>query len=219
MILRSRGFIWRRRRDLNSRADFSTYSLSRGAPSPAWVRLHVKLCSFRGLSSRLSQNKWRNGWDSFSAENPRRLQHAAGMLPRAAFRIPDSPSSINGGTGGIRTHAPFRTNGFQDRLVMTASIPFRVLPDKQDLLYRINRTLSTLFLQICIKEKPGEIFSGPVYRQSSFIRYFSCRAAARMKYNLRSRLIKTGSMYHGFYTPRGRKFPHGNFRTSVFCGA
>ena len=26
------------------------------------------------------------------------------------------------GEGGIRTHAPFRTNGFQDRLVMTASI-------------------------------------------------------------------------------------------------
>ncbi len=24
-------------------------------------------------------------------------------------------------------------------------------------------------------------------------------------------------MYHVFYTPRGRKFPHGNFRTSVFC--
>ena len=53
-----------------------------------------------------------------------------------------------------------------------------------------------------------------------------------MKYNLRSRLIKTGSMaqatlscryaaihlvYLGFYTDRGRKFPHGNFRTSVFC--
>ena len=111
---------------MNSRADFSTYSLSRGAPSPAWVRLHVKLCSFRGLSSRLSQNKWRNGWDSFSAENPRRLQHATGMLPRAAFRIPDSPGSINGGTGGIRTHAPFRTNGFQDRLVMTTSIPLRI---------------------------------------------------------------------------------------------
>ncbi len=26
------------------------------------------------------------------------------------------------GESGIRTHAPFRTNGFQDRLVMTASI-------------------------------------------------------------------------------------------------
>ena len=29
------------------------------------------------------------------------------------------------GEGGIRTHAPFRTNGFQDRLVMTASIPLQ----------------------------------------------------------------------------------------------
>ena len=28
--------------------------------------------------------------------------------------------------GGIRTHAPLRTNGFQDRLVMTTSIPLRV---------------------------------------------------------------------------------------------
>ena len=31
-----------------------------------------------------------------------------------------------GGEGGIRTHAPFRTNGFQDRLVMTTSIPLRI---------------------------------------------------------------------------------------------
>ena len=30
------------------------------------------------------------------------------------------------GEGGIRTHAPFRTNGFQDRLVMTTSIPLHV---------------------------------------------------------------------------------------------
>ena len=29
------------------------------------------------------------------------------------------------GEGGIRTHAPFRTNGFQDRLVMTTSIPLQ----------------------------------------------------------------------------------------------
>ena len=28
--------------------------------------------------------------------------------------------------GGIRTHAPLRTNGFQDRLVMTTSIPLRI---------------------------------------------------------------------------------------------
>ena len=33
---------------------------------------------------------------------------------------------ISSGEGGIRTHAPFRTNGFQDRLVMTTSIPLHV---------------------------------------------------------------------------------------------
>ena len=31
------------------------------------------------------------------------------------------------GESGIRTHAPFRTNGFQDRLVMTTSISLHVL--------------------------------------------------------------------------------------------
>ena len=31
------------------------------------------------------------------------------------------------GEGGIRTHAPLRTNGFQDRLVMTTSIPLHVV--------------------------------------------------------------------------------------------
>ena len=30
------------------------------------------------------------------------------------------------GERGIRTHAPFRTNGFQDRLVMTTSISLRM---------------------------------------------------------------------------------------------
>ena len=32
-------------------------------------------------------------------------------------------SCLSSGEGGIRTHAPLRTNGFQDRLVMTTSIP------------------------------------------------------------------------------------------------
>ena len=34
--------------------------------------------------------------------------------------------SLGSGEGGIRTHAPSRTNGFQDRLVMTTSIPLRI---------------------------------------------------------------------------------------------
>ena len=31
--------------------------------------------------------------------------------------------AVDNGESGIRTHAPLRTNGFQDRLVMTTSIP------------------------------------------------------------------------------------------------
>ena len=39
-----------------------------------------------------------------------------------------SPNGRNkNGEGGIRTHAPLRTNGFQDRLVMTTSIPLHIL--------------------------------------------------------------------------------------------
>ena len=33
---------------------------------------------------------------------------------------------VDNGESGIRTHAPLRTNGFQDRLVMTTSIPLHV---------------------------------------------------------------------------------------------
>ncbi len=33
---------------------------------------------------------------------------------------------LGSGEDGIRTHVPRRTNGFQDRLVMTASIPLRI---------------------------------------------------------------------------------------------
>ena len=34
---------------------------------------------------------------------------------------------LNSGESGIRTHAPLRTNGFQDRLVMTTSISLHML--------------------------------------------------------------------------------------------
>ena len=65
----------------------TTYSLSRGAPSAAWVLLHKRL----------------NRRDTFDLSN------------------------VSNGEGGIRTHAPLRTNGFQDRLVMTTSIPLHVV--------------------------------------------------------------------------------------------
>ena len=44
------------------------------------------------------------------------------------------------GESGIRTHAPLRTNGFQDRLVMTTSIPLRVSHLNQCEIYSIIRT-------------------------------------------------------------------------------
>ena len=37
-----------------------------------------------------------------------------------------NPTLSPNGESGIRTHAPLRTNGFQDRLVMTTSIPLHI---------------------------------------------------------------------------------------------
>ena len=42
----------------------------------------------------------------------------------------------------------------------------------------------------------------------------SSSAAARMKKRLLRKRIKTGGVYLGFDTSGGRKFPHGNFRTT-----
>ena len=44
---------------------------------------------------------------------------------------------------------------------------------------------------------------------------FMLRAAARIQSNLLCKFIKTGSVYLGFYTLRGKKFPYGNFRTTL----
>ena len=37
---------------------------------------------------------------------------------------------LSSGENGIRTHAPLRTNGFQDRLVMTTSISLQTAGDR-----------------------------------------------------------------------------------------
>ena len=46
------------------------------------------------------------------------------LTPYILFYFTDSIITVSG-EDGIRTHAPLRTNGFQDRLVMTTSIPLR----------------------------------------------------------------------------------------------
>ena len=57
------------------------------------------------------------------------------------------------GESGIRTHAPFRTNGFQDRLVMTASISLQtclsILQDKKRFVKSFLFIFSCFFLFSC----------------------------------------------------------------------
>ena len=48
--------------------------------------------------------------------------------------------NISNGEGGIRTHAPLRTNGFQDRLVMTTSIPLRITACSATLIIIANKS-------------------------------------------------------------------------------
>lgn len=73
-------------------------------------------------------------------ENKRRRRD---LNPRAATNdllpFQGSPFSQLGyfsknGEGGIRTHAPLRTNGFQDRLVMTTSIPLHIYNSENRLI-------------------------------------------------------------------------------------
>ena len=57
-----------------------------------------------------------------------------------SLKISNSIAFLMSGEDGIRTHVPLRTNGFQDRLVMTTSIPLRVSHLNQCEIYSIIRT-------------------------------------------------------------------------------
>ena len=55
-------------------------------------------------------------------------------------------TACRGAEGGIRTHVGVNPNGFQDRLVMTTSIPLR---NSNALLYYHNRNeMSSIFLNL-----------------------------------------------------------------------
>ena len=57
------------------------------------------------------------------------------------------------GESGIRTHAPFRTNGFQDRLVMTTSISlqtcFSILQGQKHFVKSFFDFFKSLFSLVC----------------------------------------------------------------------
>ena len=60
----------------------------------------------------------------FPGEPLRPLGYFSKKIPtNVVYVINTSQRSFLSGEDGIRTHVPVRTNGFQDRLVMTASIP------------------------------------------------------------------------------------------------
>ena len=63
------------------------------------------------------------------------LGTSAWLIFQYLFCLRQISTFVPSGESGIRTHAPFRTNGFQDRLVMTASISlqtcFSIIQDKK----------------------------------------------------------------------------------------
>ncbi len=62
----------------------------------------------------------------------------------------DTILPVSSGEDGIRTHAPLRTNGFQDRLVMTTSIPLRsrTLISARDMIAKRGMGVNRFFKKI-----------------------------------------------------------------------
>ena len=100
----------------------TTYSLSRGAPSASLgtspkcplfnIHYYRRLVQYSFTFFSFSSSLWHKALQKAKENGHRNCR----MM---------TYSSLNG-EGGIRTHAPLRTNGFQDRLVMTTSIPLHI---------------------------------------------------------------------------------------------
>ena len=77
---------------------------------------------------RLSPNGEGGIWTLAPLLTTYSLSRGAPSATWVLLQMPDPTISFLfcNGEGGIRTHAPFRTNGFQDRLVMTTSIPLHI---------------------------------------------------------------------------------------------
>ena len=78
--------------------------------------------------------------------------------------FPHSAYRYTSGESGIRTHAPLRTNGFQDRLVMTTSISLQtrltILSDK--LLFVKHFFIFFIFFKVFMKFLPS-VLTRPRY--------------------------------------------------------
>ena len=66
-------------------------------------------------------------YDKKYFENNCSNSRGCSLAKKELVKLIHSTSSFNvNAGGGIRTHVPLRTNGFQDRLVMTTSIPLHL---------------------------------------------------------------------------------------------
>ena len=92
---------------MNPRAALTTYSLSRGAPSASLGT--SPNCPTQLFFALFYQKRFI-------------LYRVVSCLSRTFLTFFAIFSFSTSGESGIRTHAPLRTNGFQDRLVMTTSI-------------------------------------------------------------------------------------------------
>ena len=89
---------------------------------------HIVVKNFFLATFRLSPNGEGGIWTLAPLLTTYSLSRGAPSATWVLLQMPDPTISFLfcNGEGGIRTHAPFRTNGFQDRLVMTTSIPLHI---------------------------------------------------------------------------------------------
>ena len=114
---------------MNPRAALTTYSLSRGAPSaslgtspncPRVVILPDNSLHTFVFFIRLFR--------CFLIEKPCALYRISKLFVKCFLSFfQNFFINLTSGESGIRTHAPLRTNGFQDRLVMTTSISLHIM--------------------------------------------------------------------------------------------
>ena len=75
-----------------------------------------------------------------------------------SLKISNSIVFLMSGEDGIRTHVPLRTNGFQDRLVMTTSIPLQAI--YVYVFFSTNKIISFLHLRVNSFFQISSLFSG-----------------------------------------------------------
>ena len=105
------------------------------------------------------------------------LGTSAWLIFQSLFCLRQISMFVPSGESGIRTHAPFRTNGFQDRLVMTASISlqtcFSILQDKKRFVKSFFIYFSCFFLIFLLFISSSIIVSCLSKYVNTFFMFFS----------------------------------------------